>query len=283
MIHTRFAALILALSLLPGCVKKSIYQTELKARQLAEAREGVMIRELADRKSEATKLIAQIADLNQTVGRQNGDIAQLRSEIVARTTAAGQSSSQFAEEKMRLENRLATTNGLLEQRTSVLNHLQSLQNQRDSILTSLENVLRAAYRDKSTVTLLREGETLLLTLPDKELFEPAGLQISASGKNLLSPLAKFLADRPALDVDLVAYTDNNLPKGAKNLTDTWDWSLQRATNATRLLISEFGVNANQLSPVGRGEFYPVATNETPEGRQQNRRTVVVVRPVLPAP
>jgi chemotaxis protein MotB len=95
-------------------------------------------------------------------------------------------------------------------------------------------------------------------------------------------LAEYLAARPSLDVDLVAYTDNSLPTKEKSLKDTWDWSLQRATNLVRILIRDFNTNANQLTPVGRGEFYPVTSNETPEGRAKNRRTVVVFRPVLPA-
>ena len=49
-----------------------------------------------------------------------------------------------------------------------------------------------------------------------------------------------------------------------------------------MLIRDFNVNANQLTPIGKGEFYPITSNETPDGRQKNRRTVVVLRPVLPA-
>jgi chemotaxis protein MotB len=50
----------------------------------------------------------------------------------------------------------------------------------------------------------------------------------------------------------------------------------------RLLVRDFNVNANQLTPVGKGEFYPLTSNATAEGRQKNRRTVLVLRPVLPA-
>jgi chemotaxis protein MotB len=50
---------------------------------------------------------------------------------------------------------------------------------------------------------------------------------------------------------------------------------------TRLLIRDFNINANQLTPVGKGEYYPVASNETSEGRQRNRRTVLVIYPSLP--
>jgi chemotaxis protein MotB len=108
------------------------------------------------------------------------------------------------------------------------------------------------------------------------------LGIPATGKNLLQILAEFLAARPSLDVDVAAYTDNVLPPKEKTLKDTWDWSLQRATNVVRLMIREFNTNANQLTPVAKGEFYPVTSNETPEGRAKNRRTVFLIHPLLPA-
>ncbi|MCK6694482.1 MAG: hypothetical protein L6Q97_20590 [Thermoanaerobaculia bacterium] len=49
----------------------------------------------------------------------------------------------------------------------------------------------------------------------------------------------------------------------------------------RLLIRDFNINANQLTPVAKGEFYPLTSNETAEGRQRNRRTVFVIYPSLP--
>jgi chemotaxis protein MotB len=112
------------------------------------------------------------------------------------------------------------------------------------------------------------------------LFENTGVNLNTSGKIILDSLSKVLTNQPGLETQIITYTDNQLPKNNKSLVDTWDWSLKRATILTRTLISDYSVNANQLSPIGRGEFYPIATNETPEGRQQNRRTEIVFRPKL---
>jgi chemotaxis protein MotB len=131
------------------------------------------------------------------------------------------------------------------------------------------------------VTVQTSGDQVLLTLPDAALFETGGLAISAKGKELLQPLAEMLAARPSLTVEMQAFTDNVLPPKEKTLKDTWDWSLLRATNVVRMLIRDYNVNANQLTPVGKGEFYPVVSNETPDGRQKNRRTIAVIKPVLP--
>ncbi len=80
---------------------------------------------------------------------------------------------------------------------------------------------------------------------------------------------------------MACHTDNSLPKD-KTLQDTWDWSLRRAANVARMLVSDYNVNANQLTPVAKGEFYPITSNESAEGRQKNRRTEIVLHPVAPA-
>ena len=273
------AALLL---LVAACVKPKIYRAELTARQAAQARETVLNRELTDRKIETGHLAKEVGDLNRTLGQQEEQIKMLKEDLAARTQQMGESASKLATEKTALERNLTQITEALEQRNSVLTRVQKVQQDREKRLKELENALIKGFVPKSAtgVTIAAVGETILITLPDAAIFDPNGLTISAAGKELLPPLANFLLARPDLDVDIVAYTDNVLPKD-KTLKDTWDWSLVRATNIVRWLIQDFNVNANQLTPVGRGEFYPVASNETPEGRQKNRRTAVVVRPVLP--
>lgn len=284
MIHkTHQLTLAVALLLLSAsCVKPKIYRAELTARQSAEARETVLHRELTDRKIETAHLTKQVGDLNRSIGQQEEQIKMLQEDIAARTRQMGESASKLATEKTALERNLTQITETLEQRNSVLTRVQKVQQDREKRLKELESALVKGFMPKSAtgVTVAALGETIQIALPDAAMFDPNGLTLSAAGKELLPPLANFLLARPDLDVDIVAYTDNVLPKD-KTLKDTWDWSLVRATNIVRWLIQDFNVNANQLTPVGRGEFYPVASNETPDGRQKNRRTVVVVRPVLP--
>lgn len=280
--HKNHLFALVTLLLFSACVKPKIYRAELAARQSAEARETVLKRELTDRKIESTHLTKEVGELNRTIGHQEEQIKMLREDIAARTQQMGESASKLATEKTALERNLAQVNETLEQRNSVLTRVRKVQQDRQKRLKELEDALTKGFMPKAAtgVVITPVGETILVALPDASLFEVNGLTISAAGKELLPPLANFLLSRPDLDVDIVAYTDNVLPKD-KTLKDTWDWSLARATNIVRWLISEYNVNANQLTPVGRGEFYPLASNETPEGRQKNRRTVVVVRPVLP--
>lgn len=278
------ALLGLGLIMANSCVGAKVYRAEKYTRIAAEAREKILVQELLDRKKETTELTKMVGELNRNIGRQETDIKDLKAELTVRTQSMGESASKLSTEKANLEKQLVVTNEQLNQRDATVQRVKAVQEKRKMILSELESTLYKLFQaeKEAGVSVVIEGETVTLTLPDKILFEPSGILVSVSGRNLLMSLSEFIAARPSLDLDVLAYTDNILPPKEKTLKDTWDWSLQRATNLVRILIREFNTNANQLTPVGRGEFYPLTSNETPEGRAKNRRTVVVFKPVLPA-
>lgn len=281
MLKFQFFLSSLLLFTLHACVKPKIYQSELASRSAAEAREKVLVQELLDRKNETASLTKQLGELNRTIGNQEEEIKDLNAELSTRTQKLGESSSKLAAENTALEKDLAFVSDELAQRDSLLQVIQAVQQKRRDILNNLKSALEKGYAGQADLSVSVNGDAVLLTLPDKTLFDAKGGQeISASGKTLLTSFAQILTTRPEVKVDVNCHTDNVLPKD-KTLTDTWDWSLRRATNLVRLLISDFNVNANQLTPVGKGEFYPLASNASPEGRQKNRRTEVVLKPVLP--
>lgn len=266
--------LLMAISF-SACVKKSTYKTEVNTRLQSESREKVLSAELTDRKKEAEKMVASIGELNRTIGKQESDIAELRTRIVQLSANANQTSMALLEEKDRLQKNLNDTKNELDKTKTELERINTLVRERDQAAAALLADLAPAYVDKPGVTLTQKEGTVILNLPDP-LFDPAGLNISTDGKALLQPLAAILNKYPSAEVSVISHTDNQLPKGNKALTDTWEWSLRRAVQVTRYLITDLGVTANQLSPVGRGEYFPLTGNDTPEGRAQNRRTEVVI-------
>ncbi len=268
-------------SFLASCVSSKVYRAELSMREQCEAREKVLVEEVLGRRKETGDLIKQVADLNRTLGNQDAEIKELKIELTSRTQQMGASSTKLLSEKAALEQEIAAKAALLGQCEAVTQSVAAAQSGRNTILQELKNALAKGYPADSGGTLEIKDELVLLTLRDDALFDKNGTDISASGRTLLQPLAALLTNRPELDVEIRAYTDNQLPKGAKNMGDTWDWSLVRATNMVRLLIRDFNVNANQLTPIGKGEFYPLTSNSTEEGRQRNRRTVLAIMPSLP--
>ena len=264
-----------------GCVGNKVYRAELSMREQCEAREKVLVQQQLDRRKETADLTKQVGDLNRTIGNQETEIKDLKEELSSRTQQLGESSTKLITEKNQLEKDLAAKNATLAKREATLQSIASAQKGQQKILNELKDKVLAAYPPSTGTMVEIADQAVVLTLPDAGLFDATGQTISPAGKALLTPLAGLLADQPDLDVEVLAYTDNILPKGAKNLADTWDWSLARATNLVRLLIRDFNTNANQLTPVAKGEFYPLTSNETPEGRAKNRRTVLVIRQNLP--
>jgi chemotaxis protein MotB len=176
--------------------------------------------------------------------------------------------------------KLAATKAQLDNRIAIVQKVRSAQTERKLQLDILKNNLTKVFEKSEGVAIAMEGETVVVNFNDKYLFDLAGINVNTNGKSLLSNLAGYLSNHPDIDVDIVAFTDNALPKDNKVLKDTWEWSLLRATTLVRLLIRDYNINANQMTPVGKGEFYPITSNETPEGRQKNRRTLIVFRPEL---
>lgn len=281
--YLQLSLILLVFSALAGaCVKPKIYRAEIAARSQAEGREKVLLQELIQRREESANLIKQVGDLNRTIGSQNEEMNDLRAELNNRTKQMGESSSKLSGQLSQLENELAAKNSLLDQRTATLQKVQTAQKERRRRLNELKTKLTQAFGASSGVQVdITPDEAVSVSLPDKTLFNADATTVSASGKTMLKPLADLLGEHPEYDVEIIAYTDNSLPKD-KSLKDTWDWSLIRATNIVRLMIRDYNTNANQLTPIGRGEFYPVTSNATPEGRLANRRTIVLIHPALPA-
>ncbi len=273
-------ALVVGSWLQPACVSRKIHLAEVQKRAECEGRERVMLEELLERRRESAEWANRLAALSRQLGQQEVEIKRLQEELYERTAALGASAAQLLEEKDALERSLKECQRQVAQLRERVASVADAQQMRQASLEQLRQQLAKAYAEMKDVHLEIAEPALLLTLPDVVLFDKSSLFVSAGGRTLLQPVAELLSRRPEVAAEVLAYTDNSVPRGLKNIEDTWDWSLARATNVVRTLIQQFNVNANQLTPIGKGEYYPIASNETPEGRQRNRRTVIALYPPL---
>lgn len=274
--------IILLLAFLPlaACVKKKIYRSELNARRESEARESVLLRQSIERKKELDGLVKQIGDLNRTIGTLEEQARSLQLEVVAKSQKFGESEGRLSSRNQELQRQVEYLSDSLSRIEKTLAHFREAELARRAILGQNFTDLAEKLQDwfVEGVELDLTDNALRLTLPDNKLFEANGTAISGTGRSLLEPIADFIFNRPDLEVEIHAHVDNSVPK---NMKDSWEWSLSRSINLTRLLVRELNVNANQLMPVAKGEFEPLSSNETTEGRSKNRRTVLVLKPLLP--
>ncbi len=126
--------------------------------------------------------------------------------------------------------------------------------------------------------LLADG--LHITLPHDVLFASGGAELKPEGRKLLGELVSEIKQQP-YQIAVLGFTDN-VPLGPHlraQFPSNWELAGARAASVVRLMESE-GVPAAQLVAVSQGENQPIASNDTPEGRAQNRRIDVRLRPIV---
>jgi outer membrane protein OmpA-like peptidoglycan-associated protein len=124
----------------------------------------------------------------------------------------------------------------------------------------------------SNVGIINNGSSLVVTLPQDILFAVDSTTLTGSLQNDLYSVAASLNRYPDTTVNVIGHTDNT---GAAAYNQ--DLSQRRAQAVASVLINA-GVAPQRIRSIGRGEDAPVATNQTPEGRQQNRRVEIIITP-----
>ncbi len=141
-----------------------------------------------------------------------------------------------------------------------------------------DEVERWAVRGAIKMMLLADG--LHLVLPQDVLFTSGTTTLSSDGHDLIVELVEEINQLP-YQIAVLGFTDNVPvgPKIAERYPSNWELAGARAASVVRVM-QEAGVPADQLIAVSRGETEPIASNDTEEGRAQNRRIDVRLRPVV---
>jgi len=118
-----------------------------------------------------------------------------------------------------------------------------------------------------------------ISLNDNMLYKSGSYEISPKAAGTLQKIAKIITDYKDYEVLIEGNTDN-VPISKTNIRNNWDLSALRASSVVQELQNKYGVNPSRLTAGGRGEYNPVADNDTAEGRAQNRRTQIIITPRL---
>lgn len=143
--------------------------------------------------------------------------------------------------------------------------------------TQLETEINA---DQIKIKQLQDR--LRVTVLDELLFPEGGWQVGARGKAVLDKMVPALQSATEHRIEVEGYTDN-VPIGHHlkyRFPSNWELSTARAAQVAEYLQKK-GIDPSRLTAAGHGEYEPVASNDTPEGRQQNRRTEIDLVPIYP--
>lgn len=121
-------------------------------------------------------------------------------------------------------------------------------------------------------------EGLLITIRDSVLFDMGRAELKAEYAAIADDLAQLLMFDPPRNIVITGHTDN-VPISTAEFSSNWDLSVMRAVNFMKEIAgSNSDLDAKYFSVKGYGEFHPIASNDTEEGRAKNRRVEVLVQP-----
>ena len=147
-------------------------------------------------------------------------------------------------------------------------------------LVLTNNLTRSLSRDElQEVDVKVLKGVVYVSLADNMLYRSGSYEVNDRAKTTLSKIAKILGDYKDFEVLVEGNTDD-VPITRPNIRNNWDLSARRASSVVQVLQNDYGIAPNRLSAAGRGQYNPVATNDTELGRQRNRRTQIIITPKL---
>ncbi|WP_142784267.1 OmpA family protein [Changchengzhania lutea] len=170
----------------------------------------------------------------------------------------------------------------LEDRSNRVAELEHVIASKDAAMTDLKNAISRALTDfegKGLTVEQRDGK-VYVSMENKLLFNSGSWAVGSEGRKAVQQLGSVLGDNPDIAVLIEGHTDNVPYQGNTQLSGNWDLSTKRATAIVNILRENNNINPENLTAAGRGEFAPVATNDTAEGKAKNRRIEVILTPKL---
>ena len=167
-------------------------------------------------------------------------------------------------------------------REAKVEELERIVAESQHAIGELKNNLNAALLDfgESDLTIEQRNGKIYVSLSEQLLFKSSSIQVDPKGQKALKQLAGVLKSTPDIDILIEGHTDNVPIAGkSKYMQDNWDLSVLRATSIVKILVNS-GVSPDALTPAGKGQFLPIASNDTQEHKAQNRRIEIIITPNL---
>ena len=272
---TTVLTLALGALLMTGCVSKKNLescQAELKNCQ-TENRE--LTGSYQNTKEQLAAAQARVASLSDQLAEQQKAYKALQQSLdksLANTSANSVNISKLVDQ--------------INESNQYIRHLVEVKSKSDSLnMVLTNNLTRSLSKEelKEVDVQVLKG-VVYISLADNMLYKSGSYEISERAEETLSKIAKIIMDYKDYDVLIEGNTDNvpvnTKAASMKNIRNNWDLSALRASSVVQYLQNRFGVAPKRLTAGGRGQYNPVASNDTEVGKQRNRRTQIIITPKL---
>ena len=228
-----------------------------------------------DAKEKLAASQARVSSLEDQLAQQKKDYAALQKSL-------DKSLSNTSDNNVNISKLVDQIN----ESNQYIRHLVEVKSKSDSLnMVLTNNLTRSLSKEemKEVDVQVLKG-VVYISLADNMLYKSGSYEVNDRAQETLSKIAKIIMDYKDYDVLIEGNTDNvpinTEAASMKNIRNNWDLSALRASSVVQYLIDHFGVAPKRLTAGGRGEFNPVASNDTEVGKQRNRRTQIIITPKL---
>ena len=294
---------LLVLALSTSCVSKKIYtdlenkyndlkkengnlsdenESLLKAKNQLELDRDALKNELSKIKSERDKLTADQNALNEKIARLQESYNALEKNSNDALQSNMKKNRDLLAELEAKQKALSIEQERLSKSAQRLNELEDMIAAKEAAMRKLKETLSKALNgfEGKGLTVEQKNGKVYVSMENKLLFNSGSWAVSSEGKKAVVELGKVLGENPDIAVLIEGHTDNDPYGGSGPIADNWDLSTKRATAIVAILSENKAIIKKNLTAAGRGEFSPLATNETAEGKAKNRRIEIILTPKL---
>jgi len=294
---------LLVLALSTSCVSKKIYN-DLESKYTDSKKEN---RSLADENADLLKSKNQLEldrdGLKMDLSKSKSELDKLKADYAAAQNnfkvlqdsyAALEKNSGDALQSNMKKNRdlleqldekgkaLAIEQERLSKSAQRLQELEDLIAAKEASMKKLKETLSNALNsfEGKGLTVEQKNGKVYVSMENKLLFNSGSWAVGSEGKKAVIEVGKVLGDNPDISVLIEGHTDDDAFTASGPIADNWDLSTKRATAIVAILSENKKINKQSLTAAGRGEFSPLASNSTADGKAKNRRIEIILTPRL---
>ena len=270
-------------------MKKNVFLFVLAAALMMTSCAGK--KELLNCQTENKSLTEKLQDAREDLAAKNARIASLEEQQKGMQQMLKAAEDKYAKLQESLDKSLtnASQNNVsieklvdqINESNQYIRHLVEVKSKSDSLnMVLTNNLTRSLSKEelKEVDVQVLKG-VVYISLADNMLYKSGSYEINARAAETLSKIAKIIKDYKDYDVLIEGNTDN-VPIKKQNIRNNWDLSTLRASSVVQALQNDYGVDPKRLTAGGRGEYNPIASNDTEVGKQRNRRTQIIITPKL---
>ena len=248
-------------------------------------------KDLANCQTENKSLTEKLQDTREDLAGKNARIQALEEQQRGLQQALKNAEAKYNALQQSLDKSLtnASQNNIsieklvdqINESNQYIRHLVEVKSKSDSLnMVLTNNLTRSLSQDelKEVDVQVLKG-VVYISLADNMLYKSGSYEINSRAAQTLSKIAKIIKDYKDYDVLIEGNTDN-VPIKKTNIRNNWDLSTLRASSVVQALQNDYGVDPKPLTAGGRGEYNPIASNDTEIGKQRNRRTQIIITPKL---